>query len=181
VRGELAAPAALAAAGRAAPLQLVTICPTQCVGPLLQPVLNASCAPILDLLTGAKAVVPNKGKCFVDVRDTAAAHAAAMDAPGDAGVERVLMIAGSVSWRTAADVLRATLPGARVPTAVEPGPPPFPQALASRRVATHLGVVFTPIEDSLRDCALSLFAKGFLDGVIAPADDSRQLPPTAAA
>ena len=138
--------------------------------------LNASCASILELLDGSKATLPNKGKCFVDVRDTALAHLLAMAAPAAAG-QRVLMIAGSISWRTVADILRAALPGARVPTAVEPGPAPYPQALASTRTAAHLGVVFTPIEDSLRDCALSLYARGFLEKVIAPAYDPRQLPP----
>jgi nucleoside-diphosphate-sugar epimerase len=49
-------------------LRLSTVCPTQTVGPLLQPTLNTSCSSILDLLNGSKSSIPNKAKCFVDVR-----------------------------------------------------------------------------------------------------------------
>jgi len=49
-------------------LNLCTICPTQTLGPLLQSKLNPSCAGILEMLNGAKAAIPNKSKCFCDVR-----------------------------------------------------------------------------------------------------------------
>jgi hypothetical protein len=36
----------------------------------------------------------------------------------------------------------------------------------SQRKPHSLGITFTPVEDSLRDCALSIFAKGFLEKVL---------------
>ena len=42
------------------------------------------------------------------------------------------------------------------------------QAIWSNARTHGLGVVYTPVEDSIRDCALSMFAKGFLEGVIEP-------------
>lgn len=49
-------------------IDLITVCPTQTVGPLLQPTLNQSCVGILEMMDGTKKAIPNKGKCFVDVR-----------------------------------------------------------------------------------------------------------------
>jgi nucleoside-diphosphate-sugar epimerase len=50
------------------PLRLVTICPTSTIGPLMQPYVNTSSSYILELMNGAKAKIPNRCKCFVDVR-----------------------------------------------------------------------------------------------------------------
>ena len=67
------------------PLRLSTICPTQTLGPLLQPAMNTSCSAILDLLNGSKRSILNKGKCFVDVRDVALAHVYAWEQGVEAG------------------------------------------------------------------------------------------------
>ena len=42
------------------PLRLATICPTQTLGPLLQPTMNTSCVALLELLDGSKKSIPNK-------------------------------------------------------------------------------------------------------------------------
>lgn len=52
----------------AGPLRLVTICPTSTIGPLMQPYVNTSSGNLLELMNGSKATIPNKCKCFVDVR-----------------------------------------------------------------------------------------------------------------
>lgn len=50
-----------------------------------------------------------------------------------------------------------------------PVPPPSRrQALWSMLRTASLGVVYTPVETSIRDCALSMYSKGLLAGVIAP-------------
>lgn len=162
--------------GGSAPLDMVTICPTLTVGPVLQPGINESSGQLLELLRGTKAVLPNRGKCIVDVRDVAAAHVLALDAANPAARGRICMTAGSLSWRAMAEILRATLPGAPVPRAVEPGPPPHPQAYVSTRKAVALGVRLTPMEESLRDAALSLYARGHLEAVLPPLVDRRQPP-----
>lgn len=175
-------------AERKGKVDLVAICPTLVVGPLLQlrpcdaslsshgmPV-NQSCEQILELLDGRKTAIPNKQKCVVDVRDTALAHYLAMENPRAHG--RYLLINESLPWRVICDMLRRVLPGTNVPTAIEGGegqPAPYPQALSSKRkVRNELGLSYTPVEDSLRDCALSLFALGYLDAVIKPMKDPRQ-------
>jgi nucleoside-diphosphate-sugar epimerase len=111
-----------------APLRLVTLCPTQTLGPLLQPSVNTSCATVLQYLDGSVAAAPAKAKCFVDVRDVALAHVLALENPAAEG--RYLLIGQSIPFRTFADLLRRVMPGARVPVAVEPGPPSYPQVRA---------------------------------------------------
>lgn len=163
------------------PIDLITVCPTQTLGPLLQPTLNQSVASILELMDGSKgAIIPNKCKAFVDVRDVAMIHISALETPSASG--RYLAIAGNMAWRTVCDILRKTIPGAAVPTEVEKDSSgcvttPYPQALASvRKVANDLGIYYSPLEDSLRDCALSLMARGYLDKVVKPLEDKRQTP-----
>jgi len=99
-------------------------------------------------------------------------HILAGETPSASG--RYLMIAASMPWRAVCDVLRATLPSAPIPRDVEPGPVPYPQALASVRKPCELGVRFTPVEISLRDCALSIYGKGLLADAIPPVLDARQ-------
>jgi len=134
--------------------------------------MNTSCALILELLDGSKKVLPNRSKCLCDVRDVAEAHIRAMQTPSAAG--RYLVVATSISWRAVGAILRRALPEARVPTAVEDGPAPYPQALASHKRLHELGVCMTPVEDSLRDCALSLRDKGFLKLMAQPAAAAAQ-------
>lgn len=43
-------------------LELATICPTQCLGPLLQPYLNQSTTAVVEHANGSKAKILNKGK-----------------------------------------------------------------------------------------------------------------------
>ena len=193
-------------AGRGATFRLVTICPTQTLGPLLQAKVNTSTAPVLSYLRGEVESIPAKGKCFVDVRDVAAAHIRALMDERSEG--RYLLCAQSIPWRVFANVLRATLPGARVPTREDEGPPSYPQvrtrfttaqlvftasasstfllarspcfatqALWSTLRTFSLGIVYTPVEISIRDTALSFYAKGMLDDVIAPSEaDSASAP-----
>ena len=169
--------AAARAALGAQPLSLAAVCPTQCLGPLLEPAggggggapqkrANQSSLLLLEYLDGTKKGLPAKGKCLVDVRDVAEAHAlAAAAAPGawaGGGPERYLLVAGSLPWRAIAEVARAAAPGARVPTEVDAGPPSMPQALCSARAEWRLGVRYRPMEDSIEDAVRSLIAQGYL-------------------
>lgn len=142
-----------------APLTLATICPTQTIGPLLQSKMNQSSSGILELMDGSKKKIPAKTKCFVDVRDVASAHILAMQRTPKTSAdeeERYLLISSVMAWRTVCDILRAAAPGSSVPTEVEAGPVPYPQALSSYKDTWDLGLRMRPIEDSLTDCAVSL-------------------------
>ena len=83
-------------AAGAPPLSLAAICPTQTLGPVLEPAVapsgarrgaNQSSALLLEFMDGSKAALPAKGKCLVDVRDVAEAHALAalLEAAGGGG------------------------------------------------------------------------------------------------
>ena len=173
--------AAARAALGAPPLSLAAVCPTQCLGPLLEPAAparggapkraNQSSLLLLEYMDGSKKTLPAKGKCLVDVRDVAEAHAlaaallegrAANPAGGAPSPERYLLVAGSLPWRAIAEAARAAVPSARVPTEVDAGPPSTPQALCSGRAEWRLGVRFRPMEDSIEDAARSLVAQGYL-------------------
>jgi nucleoside-diphosphate-sugar epimerase len=158
--------------GQSCGFTLATICPTQTLGPILQPGLNTSSAGLLDLLDGSKASIPAKAKCFVDVRDVALAHILAMEqGPTVDPVtkqERYILIAGSWPWRAVADFLRPVLAGtcAIILSVVDPGPPAPPQALSSNKRTYDLGLRYRPIEDTLMDAAMSLVETGLLSAAV---------------
>jgi len=161
-----------AAAGRHAP-ELVVLCPTLIVGPVQAPRTTTSTARVLALVDGSSASVPRSTKCMVDVRDVAAAHVAAQLRPAAEG--RVLLIGACIAWREAVRAIASGLPppediaaagqAVALPAGVEDGPVPYPQALFSQEKAVDmLGIVFTPIERTLRDTVTS-----FLDHKMLPA------------
>lgn len=156
----------------ALPLSLATICPTQTLGPLLEPRLNQSSLFLAEFCNGAKGSMPAKGKCLVDVRDVAMAHVLALKGaprgmPPPPAQERYLLIAGSMPWKAIGGLLSSHLPPeAPVPTTVDAGPPSYPQALHST-LATHLlGVKYRPMEESIADSAASFLEFDLLPGVM---------------
>lgn len=159
-------------------LDLVTICPTLVLGPLLSPTtVGTSIRNVLDLLNFSKTRIPNRSKALCDVRDVADAHVRAMVDPSARG--RYQIVTCSIAWRCVCDILRPVLPeGFELPAEVEPGPAPYPQGLNSQERATELGVRFTPIEVTLRDCVQSLILHnlvprrgvGATDVSVAPSD-----------
>lgn len=164
-----------AAAGDPTP-ELVTLCPTLVVGPVLVPRTTTSTQRIKAFVDGSTEACPNDTKCMVDVRDVAEAHLAAQlraDASG-----RYCLIGAVIAWREVARVIggsasilatKAAASGAptgqavQLPTAVADGPVPYPQALFSQeRAVDGLGLRFTPIERTLRDTVLSFLTFGML-------------------
>ena len=104
--------ALMAAAGRTA--DLVTVNPSGILGPLLDGDPGTSAAIVTRLLDGSVPAIPNVHMAIVDVRDVAAAHVAAMTAPG-AGGQRLPMAERTLSFVDAADALRAEFPSHRIP------------------------------------------------------------------
>lgn len=108
-------------AAEGAGLELVTINPGLVLGPVTSADLSASHAIVTKLLDGALPGLPRFGFAIVDVRDVAAAHVAAMTAPGMAG-ERFIA-AGPFMWMSdIAAVLKSRLGdrAKRVPTMTLP-------------------------------------------------------------
>ena len=163
----------------APPLTMAAVCPTQCIGPLLAPRLNQSSALLLEYASGARAAVPVKSKCLVDVREAALAHVLACAGGGGAPrlardgsgrqthPERYLLVAGSLPWKAITDALRGALPkGSAVPRELEreDAPPCLPQALCSQVASHRLGVRYRPMEVSIAEAAQSFLEWGMLEG-----------------
>jgi nucleoside-diphosphate-sugar epimerase len=158
--------------------RLVTIQPGAIVGPLLGSDRSYSLEAIARLLEGRMPGLPRLGFAFIDVRDVAALHVAAMTAP-DAGGQR-LIAAGEFLWFSdVATILRERLgaDAAKVPTRKVPNFVVRAIALVDpgvRSVADELGweTRFSvenarrrtgweprPVEETIVDCARSLLAQ----------------------
>jgi cinnamoyl-CoA reductase len=179
--GGEAARARAAAAPGAPPLELVCLCPTQCIGPMLGARANESMRLLAAFADGSRAAAPRKGKCLVDVRDVAEAHVRALLHAASPPPPRVLLVAGALPWPAICEFLRAALPAAhaaRVPARAEDGPPALPQAYTDCAAAAALGVAFRPLSETIRDAALSLLESGMLDA--AAPEEGGGPPPRAA-
>jgi nucleoside-diphosphate-sugar epimerase len=99
-------------------VELATINPGLVLGPVLGNDLNTSSEAVAKLMNRDFPACPDLHFAMVDVRDVAAAHVAAMTAPGAAG-ERFLCAGGDHSLREVAEILgrRFGTQGYRVPTA----------------------------------------------------------------
>jgi dihydroflavonol-4-reductase len=106
-RAEKAAWAIMEKAGRAR--DLATINPGGIMGPLLDEDPGTSPAMIIRMLDGSVPAAPRINIIVIDVRDVAALHVRAMEAP-EAGGHRFPMGAGNLSMLEVANVLRASHP-----------------------------------------------------------------------
>ena len=96
--------------------------PTAVAGPILGRDLSASVDLMLTLLNGEAPAVPNAASTFVDVRDVAALHVAAMRHPDAAG-ERFLAASGDpITYPALAELFRERLGDVakHVPTRTSP-------------------------------------------------------------
>lgn len=66
-------------------IDVVAIHPGTCLGPLLQPVLNASCAVLLQLLQGSRETQEYHWLGAVHVQDVAKAHVLLLETPDASG------------------------------------------------------------------------------------------------
>lgn len=157
---------------------LATILPGAILGPLRDGHAAYSVQAVSQLLTGAVPGIPRLGYSFVDVRDVAAAHIAAMLAPTAGG--RRFLVAGEFLWlREVAEILRAELGSAadRVPTRALPNALVRVAALGNaslKQVRGDLGrrsefdttaaksildFAPRPVRQTIVDCANSLLAQ----------------------
>ncbi|KAF8404004.1 hypothetical protein HHK36_008880 [Tetracentron sinense] len=141
-------------------MDVVAIHPATCLGPLLQPSLNASCAVLQQLLQGSNESQEYHWLGAVDVRDVAKAQVLLFETPSASG--RYLCTNGIYQFRDFADTVSKLFPDFpvhRFPGETQPG------LMACKDAAKRLidlGLVFTPVEDAVRDTVESLKAKGFL-------------------
>lgn len=163
---------------RGAEQRLATVQPGAIIGPVLGDDRSYSLEVIERLLAGSMPGLPRLGFSFIDVRDVAALHIAAMTAPDAAG-QRLIAASEFLWFSDVARILRERLgeDARKVPTRTIPNFVLRAMALvdpAIRSVSGDLGKKTTfslegserrtgwkprPVEESIVDCARSLLAK----------------------
>lgn len=165
--------------------KLAVMNPCLILGPMLQPVLNTSCAAIHGCanVNEKRSEIENSCKAIVDVRDVARAHVVAMEKDeSDAEVwgRRFLLMSACPHWETihgwVRDAIGSTLSkhaAARVATTVSEkipnvsfgAPPPNQTKFDNSRSVNVLGLTYTSMEQSVKDNIVSLIEHGFLTDV----------------
>ncbi|KAL6183963.1 hypothetical protein ACLB2K_045371 [Fragaria x ananassa] len=138
----------------------VAIHPATCLGPLLQPGLNASCAVLLNLLQGSTDTQEYHWLGAVHVRDVAKAQVLLFETPAASG--RYLCTNGIYQFGDFADRVSKLFPQFPVHRFSGETQPGLKGCKDAAKRLIDLGLVFTPIEDAVRDTVESLKARGFL-------------------
>ncbi len=159
-------------------MQLTTINPSFVVGPPLDGHFGTSLAVMRRALRGKDPMVPQLMFDFVDVRDIAAMHVAALSNPATIG-ERIIGSSGSMWFVDFAKVLKAAYPARRIPTLQAPNLlirvlARFDKPLQSivpmlgknitadnSKARAILGMEFIPVEQAITDAARYLVENGY--------------------
>lgn len=142
-------------------LDVVAINPATCLGPLLQPGLNASCAVLQQLLQGSEETQEYHWLGAVHVKDVARAQVLLFETPTASG--RYLCTNGIYQFGEFAAKVSELFPDYPVHRFTEDTQPGL---VACRDVAKrliNLGLVFTELEEAIQETVESLKIKGFLD------------------
>lgn len=143
-------------------LDLVILHPSYTIGPLLQPTLSVIPKSFLDLIKEGKEPHPSGISRWVDVRDVALAHMLAFENPSASG--RYCIVGKVASLSQVLDILSGIFPSLDLQWRVgrkngETGATPRE---VSKEKAESLGIIFTPLEVSLKDTVESLKEKKFI-------------------
>ncbi|KZV58246.1 cinnamoyl-CoA reductase 1-like [Dorcoceras hygrometricum] len=141
-------------------LDVVAINPATCLGRLLQPRLNASCAVLQQLLQGSKDTQEYHWLGAVHVQDVAKAQLLLFETPAASG--RYLCTNGIYQYADFADKVSKLFPEFPVHRFTGETQPGLVDSKDAAKRLIDLGLVFTPVEDALRDTVMSLKEKGFL-------------------
>ncbi|KAM1157990.1 hypothetical protein ACFX1X_028846 [Malus domestica] len=139
-------------------IDLVAVNPGVAIGPLLQPTLNSSSELLLKLFDGT-GKFPNATHRWVDVRDIANAHILAFENPSASG--RYSIVGSVAHYSVAVKILRDLFPALNLPEKCADDQPFAPTYQISKERAETLGVVYTPLDVTLKDAVESLKQKNF--------------------
>ncbi|XP_042492010.1 cinnamoyl-CoA reductase 1 [Macadamia integrifolia] len=142
-------------------MDVVTILPATCLGPLLQSHLNASCAVLQQLLQGSKETQEYHWLGAVHVKDVANAQVLLFESPSASG--RYLCTNGIYQFRDFAEMVSKIYPNFPVHRFSEETQPGLMGCKDAAKRLIDLGLVFTPVEDAIQDAVESLKVKGFLE------------------
>ncbi|MED6200266.1 hypothetical protein PIB30_083407 [Stylosanthes scabra] len=126
---------------------MVCINPGMVAGPLLQPEINFSVTPILNLINGTK-TFPNWSLPWVNVKDVANFHILAYEISSASG--RYCLAERVVHNSELATILRYLYPTLQIANACEDDKPYVPTYRISEK-AKSLGITFTPLEATLKE------------------------------
>ncbi|PRQ19396.1 putative cinnamoyl-CoA reductase [Rosa chinensis] len=137
---------------------LVTVCPTLILGPILQLTVNASTLVLIKLLKEGKESLENRPRKIVDVRDFAEALLMAYEKPEAEG--RYICMSHNVKNRDLVEKLRRLYPNYNYPkNFVEVGED---RQLSSEKLQ-RLGWSYRSLDDTLIDSVESYREAGLLD------------------
>ncbi|XP_056163952.1 cinnamoyl-CoA reductase 1-like isoform X1 [Syzygium oleosum] len=143
-------------------LDVVAINPATCLGPLLQPGLNASSAVLLQLLQGSTDTQEYHWLGAVDVRDVAKAQVLLYETPAASG--RYLCANGIYQFGDFAQRVMKLFPEFPIHRFTGETHPGMAACEDAAKRLIDLGLSFTPLEDAIRDAVESLKARGYLQG-----------------
>nr|APG32500.1 putative cinnamoyl-CoA reductase 5 [Freesia hybrid cultivar] len=139
-------------------LDVVTVCPSLCIGPLLQATMNASSLVLISLLKGDRLSVENKVRHLVDVRDVADALLMVYEKPEASG--RYICAPHAIKMSDLIDILKSMYPQYNYPNNfVEPNNEPR----ASSEKLKMLGWECRPLKETLIDTVEYYQVAGLLE------------------
>ncbi|ONK77331.1 uncharacterized protein A4U43_C02F5430 [Asparagus officinalis] len=141
-------------------MDIVVINPSTCLGLLLQPGLNASSAVLQQLLQGSKDTQEYHWLGCVHVRDVAAAQVLLLETPSASG--RHLCTNGIHQFKDFAETVSQLCPEYNVHRFTEETQHGLVSCRDAAKKLINLGLVFTPIEETIKEAEASLRANGFL-------------------
>eukprot|EP00933_Yihiella_yeosuensis_P032118 TRINITY_DN2569_c3_g1_i1.p1 TRINITY_DN2569_c3_g1~~TRINITY_DN2569_c3_g1_i1.p1 ORF type:complete len:281 (-),score=53.70 TRINITY_DN2569_c3_g1_i1:145-987(-) len=140
--------------------RLASICPTMVVGPMIQPEMNMTMGALCNWLKNGRSngQCPNDSMSFVDVRDCAAQHVAAMENESCSG--RYMSLESSWHWNELDVLFKEIYPEMPVSKPCE-GTPVKPTQFDLTRQKS-LGVELRKVPEIIRSAKDELVAKGHL-------------------
>ncbi|XP_021742549.1 cinnamoyl-CoA reductase 1-like [Chenopodium quinoa] len=139
-------------------IDLISMNPGMVIGPMLQLTLNATVAPILNLINGAK-TFPNAAFGLVHVKDVATAHILAFEIPSASG--RYLLVETVAHYSEIVRILQELYPSLSLPDKCADDKPFAPTYQVSKEKVKSLGIDYTPFKETLKGTVENLKEKGF--------------------
>lgn len=142
-------------------LDVVVINPGTVMGPILPPAINASMAMFLQLLQGGTEAYQNFYMGCVHVKDVAEGHILLYETPSASG--RHLCVEATNHWSDFAEMVAKLYPEYKIHRFTEVTQPGLLRVQSPPKKFVDLGLVFTPMEQVIKDSVSSLKEKGFLN------------------
>lgn len=142
-------------------LDVVVINPGTVMGPILPPAINASMAMFLQLLQGGTEGYQNNHMGCVHVKDVAEGHILLYETPSTSG--RHLCVEATNHWSDFAEMVAKLYPEYKIHRFTEVTQPGLLRVQSPPKKFVDLGLVFTPMEQVIKDSVSSLKEKGFLN------------------